>query len=842
MLASSKPPSSRSLYIALLGAIRRRQQHGSPFQREQLEQLLSHLPLHHRRNLAALLLEILLKRKVQREEESEVCHETPLPSAWSPPLDVGCSMTANNCSQRLSVRRDLYRSCASNIDRSTSATPTAPRPPLSENNRSDKEQQENLTRLVNNNEPPCVVEGCQNAVPGMHRERILNHRRPSWSRRTLPTDARTPYPTTTSIRSHQPGQNYFRSLAASGSCPNINSPSSDDFWNTVRTNSWCLDRLSPNIRRFDFDDSSSTIFNSYPNPFLPVFGQAADTNTESVTPVTSSSSCSPQSTRATSPKEESNEISSSSSSNGCASSSSAGGDTSNGSVSSSNNSNSSNVTASVSTTSSTNTTTTCNNSSGVSTSRCASKLVGPSSIRSSINPFAPPTAEASVPLLSRPVLAAPKLGGFSSSVSGSLTPSRLLRPLGSSILAPPTLFGADKSSASLGPSVFPSESMTKFKLKPSILGSAISNNPFSKAAADIELDTKDSEAKAKSTSTDASENEVEKMSDKTSVSSSVATSSNSCISSTDLSASASADEANCTEISASSSSKAPGSSPNSSRRSKEGPSSAVTASKSLFGAFSHSDHKRPMACSSPSPSGPLLPTNGVKSPSSSFVFGRDLHSRVEGKTIEGNPDDLTASSSAAGSLESSGLIFSAAASTLASQSGSSSVNGGPSKDLETSSRELAERESSGKRKFEPVQVLTGEETESNVIQMNCKVYCWVKGGWQERGRGVLRLNDWGSGGEEMHSRLLVRTQGTFSVMLNTNIWGEMVVERASSKSVRFTASDPGGQPVIYLVMGLPKEIDTLHSSLEWRISNAKRRESCKRARVEDAPSSSTPSL
>lgn len=86
------------------------------------------------------------------------------------------------------------------------------------------------------------------------------------------------------------------------------------------------------------------------------------------------------------------------------------------------------------------------------------------------------------------------------------------------------------------------------------------------------------------------------------------------------------------------------------------------------------------------------------------------------------------------------------------------------------------------------------------VQMNCKVYGWVKGSWQERGRGILRLNDWGSGGVELHSRLVVRTQGTLTIMLNTNIWSEMSVEKASNKSVRFTASDPDGQTKIYLVM------------------------------------------
>ena len=70
--------------------------------------------------------------------------------------------------------------------------------------------------------------------------------------------------------------------------------------------------------------------------------------------------------------------------------------------------------------------------------------------------------------------------------------------------------------------------------------------------------------------------------------------------------------------------------------------------------------------------------------------------------------------------------------------------------------------------------------------MNCKLYAWVSGWWQERGRGILRLNDWDAGGQqggaetagggggsgsskEIRSRLVIRTQGTLTVMLNTKV-------------------------------------------------------------------------
>ena len=50
---------------------------------------------------------------------------------------------------------------------------------------------------------------------------------------------------------------------------------------------------------------------------------------------------------------------------------------------------------------------------------------------------------------------------------------------------------------------------------------------------------------------------------------------------------------------------------------------------------------------------------------------------------------------------------------------------------------------SNKRKYDVVDVVTGEEEESNVFQVNVKLYIFDtdKKNWVERGRGMLRLND-----------------------------------------------------------------------------------------------------
>ncbi|CAL4063722.1 unnamed protein product [Meganyctiphanes norvegica] len=199
---------------------------------------------------------------------------------------------------------------------------------------------------------------------------------------------------------------------------------------------------------------------------------------------------------------------------------------------------------------------------------------------------------------------------------------------------------------------------------------------------------------------------------------------------------------------------------------------------------------------------------------SGFVFGSNIEDKVTGAEI-----NAASPEAATNGENSTGNLFSDAAKANSNDISEDGVWGG-GKSLVESSRELSERENANKRKFDEVEVITGEEAESNVLQMNCKLYAWTNGTWQERGRGLLRLNDWDAQGE-LHSRLVIRTQGTLTVMLNTKVWSEMSVERASPKSVRFTSLETDGQPKIFLVMGSPKDIDLLYNSLEWRVATSR---------------------
>ncbi|XP_057217991.1 ran-binding protein 3a [Triplophysa rosa] len=122
--------------------------------------------------------------------------------------------------------------------------------------------------------------------------------------------------------------------------------------------------------------------------------------------------------------------------------------------------------------------------------------------------------------------------------------------------------------------------------------------------------------------------------------------------------------------------------------------------------------------------------------------------------------------------------------------------------------------------LERVQVQTGEESESNVLQMQCKLFVFeiVSQSWVERGCGVLRLNDMASADYgTLQSRLVMRTQGSLRVILNTKIWPRMQLEKASEKSIRITAMDTEEQGVkVFLISSSSKDAAQLFAALHHR--------------------------
>ncbi|XP_072758464.1 uncharacterized protein Ranbp3 [Anoplolepis gracilipes] len=200
----------------------------------------------------------------------------------------------------------------------------------------------------------------------------------------------------------------------------------------------------------------------------------------------------------------------------------------------------------------------------------------------------------------------------------------------------------------------------------------------------------------------------------------------------------------------------------------------------------------------------------------SFVFGQNLKERV---TVSNDTESSDNSEKEETKVEesnengSSKLLFSNAAANCRA-----TVR--PGLTLTQAAQVLEEANRASKRKYSQVTLLTGEEGETNILQINCKLFAFDKttSSWQERGRGTLRLND-----RDEESRLVGRTAGTQRLILNTKVWPGMTAERAGPKSLRLTAMDVHGDIRIFIVQAAPKEVDQLHNLLLQRLKRAQER-------------------
>ncbi|XP_048783235.1 ran-binding protein 3 isoform X7 [Lagopus muta] len=203
-------------------------------------------------------------------------------------------------------------------------------------------------------------------------------------------------------------------------------------------------------------------------------------------------------------------------------------------------------------------------------------------------------------------------------------------------------------------------------------------------------------------------------------------------------------------------------------------------------------------------------TNSADASSNKFVFGQNMSERV-----------LSPPKSNEGSTESN-------KENAATESGSesSSQEATPEK-ANNISESLAEsaaaytKATARKCLLAKVEVITGEEAESNVLQIQCKLFVFDKNSqsWVERGRGLLRLNDMASTEDgTLQSRLVMRTQGSLRLILNTKLWAQMQIDKASEKSIRITAMDTEDQGVkVFLISASSKDTGQLYAALHHRI-------------------------
>ncbi|XP_044149628.1 ran-binding protein 3-like isoform X1 [Bufo gargarizans] len=131
-----------------------------------------------------------------------------------------------------------------------------------------------------------------------------------------------------------------------------------------------------------------------------------------------------------------------------------------------------------------------------------------------------------------------------------------------------------------------------------------------------------------------------------------------------------------------------------------------------------------------------------------------------------------------------------------------------------------------KYELDQVDIVTGEESDRNVLQVNCKLFVFNKEKqvWTERGHGYLRLNDTASSGTgQLRSRIVMRNHGNLKLILNSKIFDGMKLERANRKSVRLTATDLADSSVrIFLVQASVKDAARLYAAIHHRLIALKR--------------------
>ncbi|XP_020827029.1 ran-binding protein 3 isoform X6 [Phascolarctos cinereus] len=198
-------------------------------------------------------------------------------------------------------------------------------------------------------------------------------------------------------------------------------------------------------------------------------------------------------------------------------------------------------------------------------------------------------------------------------------------------------------------------------------------------------------------------------------------------------------------------------------------------------------------------------TNNADASSSKFVFGQNMSERVLSPP-KSNESSIDASKD-----------------NTAAESGSesSSLEATPEKESLAESAAAYTKATAKKCLLEKVEVITGEEAESNVLQIQCKLFVFDKTSqsWVERGRGLLRLNDMASTDDgTLQSRLVMRTQGSLRLILNTKLWAQMQIDKASEKSIRITAMDTEDQGVkVFLISASSKDTGQLYAALHHRI-------------------------
>ncbi|KAK2159832.1 hypothetical protein LSH36_145g04064 [Paralvinella palmiformis] len=266
---------------------------------------------------------------------------------------------------------------------------------------------------------------------------------------------------------------------------------------------------------------------------------------------------------------------------------------------------------------------------------------------------------------------------------------------------------------------------------------------------------------------------------------------------------------------------------------KTSDSTGTSVQQSLFGSVNTTDNM-PVTNSKLEKNAFTPLTSSTSSQNTSFLFGQNMQNRVFGAnsnsftTNDGGfvfgqslSDRVTSpkSNGTTAALSPTHEEVTTEAPTITTPEADKSVS------LEESA--AAHQARLARPEFEEVQVKTGEEDESNVFQINVKLFLFdkVNQSWIEKGRGQLRLNDMSCAqSRSFQSRLVMRTQGSLRVVLNTKVWAGMLVEMPSEKSVRITAVDHEDGIKIYLIMANRSDVSHIYSAINSRVQQLRAQE------------------
>ncbi|KFD59545.1 hypothetical protein M514_04409 [Trichuris suis] len=121
-------------------------------------------------------------------------------------------------------------------------------------------------------------------------------------------------------------------------------------------------------------------------------------------------------------------------------------------------------------------------------------------------------------------------------------------------------------------------------------------------------------------------------------------------------------------------------------------------------------------------------------------------------------------------------------------------------------------------------IITGEEDESNLVQISCKLYVFDRnnGTWSDKGYSTLRINE-KIDGEEMSTRIVIRLQGVPRLIVNSRLWPEMIVRSIGSRKLQFAATnaEPPFEILTCLILGKQADIEEVFHVLQNALERLK---------------------